>query len=190
MLDAAPACQLDRPVTDTFPVRNAAPCGCTGPRWTAVATWPQAEHLAQNNLERQRFATYLPRIAILRRRTHRVSVPMFAGYLFVQHQPDTSWRPLYETPGVRSVLRNGSRLQYAPEAAISALRGAEALAVARCQDEPQWAPGTPCSLRTGPLTGHPAVVLATHRDTASLAVLLFGALRQVSAPIAWLAARD
>jgi hypothetical protein len=34
------------------------------------------------------------------------------------------------------------------------------------------------------------VVLDIHRDTARLAVLLFGALRQVSAPITWLVARD
>jgi hypothetical protein len=34
------------------------------------------------------------------------------------------------------------------------------------------------------------VVLDTHRDTATLAVLLFGALRQVQAPLAWLVARD
>jgi hypothetical protein len=33
-------------------------------------------------------------------------------------------------------------------------------------------------------------VLATHRDTATLAVLLFGALREVQAPIAWLVRRD
>jgi hypothetical protein len=34
------------------------------------------------------------------------------------------------------------------------------------------------------------VVLATHRDTATIGVLLFGALRQVQAPVAWLVARD
>jgi hypothetical protein len=34
------------------------------------------------------------------------------------------------------------------------------------------------------------VVLDTHRDTATIAVLLFGALREVSAPLGWLVARD
>jgi hypothetical protein len=34
------------------------------------------------------------------------------------------------------------------------------------------------------------VVLATHRDTATLGVMIFGALRQVQAPIAWLVERS
>jgi hypothetical protein len=53
-----------------------------------------------------------------------------------------------------------------------------------------WEPGTPCSLTTGPLRGHPAVVLSVRSQHARLSVMLFGALRQVQAPVAWLVARD
>jgi transcription antitermination factor NusG len=72
------------------------------------------------------------------------------------------------------------------EAVRSALHAAEHAP----RHEVAWKPGTPCSLVLGPLAGAAAVVLATHRDTATLGVLLFGALREVSAPIAWLVARD
>jgi hypothetical protein len=34
------------------------------------------------------------------------------------------------------------------------------------------------------------VVLDTHRDTATLGVMIFGALREVSAPLGWLVARE
>jgi hypothetical protein len=40
------------------------------------------------------------------------------------------------------------------------------------------------------MRGHDAVVLATSGDHATVAVLLLGALRQVSAPVAWLVARS
>jgi transcription antitermination factor NusG len=94
------------------------------------------------------------------------------------------------TPGVHRLLMADGKPGIVPEAAVSALQAAEALAATQPPDRRPWAPGTPCSLRTGPLTGQPAVVLDTHHDNATLGVMLFGALREVSAPIAWLVERQ
>jgi transcription antitermination factor NusG len=72
------------------------------------------------------------------------------------------------------------------EAVRSALHAAEHAP----RHEVAWKPGTPCALNVGPLAGASAVVLSIHRDTATLAVMMFGALRQVQAPLAWLVARE
>jgi len=78
-------------------------------RWYLIHTKPCGEALAQENLERQGFETYLPRMAFTTRRQGRRSVaPLFPRYLFLQleegrqalspvrssvgRQPST-WRP-------------------------------------------------------------------------------------------------
>jgi transcription antitermination factor NusG len=198
MLDAAPCTRLDHHNPDPFQERNAAPCGCNStPRWTVVTVWPQAERYATSNLQRQGHVAYLPlyptrlrhRLPHTLQRT--IFRPMFPGYLFVQHDPAVSWTPIRITPGVRSMLRNGNQLQYANAGDLEAVRAAEEAGRITPTSHPhQWAPGAPVALLAGALRGHPAVVLATHGDHATVAVLLFGALRQVSAPIAWLVARQ
>jgi transcription antitermination factor NusG len=121
---------------------------------------------------------------------HRVEVPLFSGYLFVQHDPRDSWTPIRTTPGVRSMLRNGNQLQYARAGAVEAVQAAAALAASTPQDTTQWAPGAAVALSSGAFAGHPAVVLRVQRQTAHVSVMLFGGLREVQAPVAWLVARD
>jgi transcription antitermination factor NusG len=87
------------------------------------------------------------------------------------------------------VLQCANRMQYARAGAVEAVRAALALAASTTQDAAQWAPGDAVGLANGPFAGHPAVVLSVSRSTARLSVLLFGALRQVSAPVAWLVER-
>jgi transcription antitermination factor NusG len=197
VLDAAPACRLDSRDPDPFQERNAAPCGCNAaPRWTVVTVWPQAERYATSNLQRQGHVAYLPlyptrlrhRLPHTLQRT--ILRPMFPGYLFVQHDPAVSWTPIRTTPGVRSMLRNGSQLQYANAADVEAVRAAEEARRIHPSHPRQWAPGAPVALSAGPMRGHDAVVLEVRGDRATVGVLLFGALRRVSAPVAWLVARD
>jgi transcription antitermination factor NusG len=116
---------------------------------------------------------------------HTVEVPLFSRYVFVWFTG--LWSPIHHSPGVSHlIVREPGKPAIVPEAAVSALQAVEGLAA----PPTPWEPGTPCSLNLGPLAGHPAVVLATHRDTATIGVMLFGALRTVSAPIAWLVERQ
>jgi transcription antitermination factor NusG len=192
MLDASHNLELPAPQ----PAPSPAPCGCNGARWTVVTVWPQADRYAASNLRRQGFVAFLPLTTVMRRDRvlptlrHRVEVPLFSGYLFVQHDPRDSWTPIRTTPGVRSMLRNGNQLQYARAGAVEAVQAAAALAASTDQDDAQWAPGAPCALGNGSLRGHPAVVLRVSRETAHLSVMIFGGLRQVQAPVAWLVARE
>ena len=178
------------------PAANHLRCGCNGPRWTVVTVWPHAERYAASNLQRQGYGCFLPLVWVSRRDRalptlrHRVEVPMFSGYLFVQHDPRDSWTPIRTTPGVRSMLRNGNQLQYANAGAVEAVQAAVALAAATTQETPHWAPGTPCSLATGAFHGLPAVVTQVHASNANIAIMMLGHLRSVSVPLDCLRARD
>jgi transcriptional antiterminator RfaH len=185
MLDAARSAELANPDPDE------SRCGSY---WAVVQTHPQAERWAAANLQRQGYATFLPMCRVLRpdRATptlrHTVQRPLFGNYLFVV--PGSHWAPIAHTRGVLRLLMSDGKPGIVAEAAIEALRGAEALAAAQPPDDASWAPGAPVALRTGPFRGHPAVVLSVSRQHARLSVMIFGALRQVQAPVAWLMARD
>lgn len=193
MLDAIPDTRLESPDPDTFHARNAAPCGGN---WCVVQTFSQVERWANQNLQRAGFTTYLP-MAIVRRRDnairslwHRVQVPLFPTYLFLQHDNRDLWRPIRETPGVLAVLRSGDKIHHVRPGVLDAVRAAEAKSAVVGARGQAWAPGAAVALSDGPLAGHPAVVLAVSRETARIAVLLFGELRTITAPVTSLVARE
>lgn len=181
MLDLLPATRLDAQANANQPA-----CYCNSPGWCVAHTHPQAERWADTNLRRSGFTTYLPLYAAqIRDRAipslrHTVVRPLFTGYLFVQHHRGSSWRPIYETPGVHSLIRSGSQLQYAPDAAVEALRATEAVRRHPVAHRPSWASGTPCSLAAGPMAGLPAVVLDAEGDTVRIGVMFLGQIRQVT----------
>jgi transcription antitermination factor NusG len=193
MLDLAPATGLDRRNSDPFHTRSDVPCGGN---WCVVQTHSQAERWANANLRRAGWITFLP-LAVIRRRDnairslwHRVDVPLFPSYLFLRGANRDLWRPIRETPGVLSVLRTGDRIHQLPDMAVEAVRSALEAVQGLPAPLTPWKPGTPCSLAQGALAGHPAVVLRIDGDHATVSVLLFGALREIQAPVSWLVERQ
>ncbi len=81
------------------------------PKWYVVQTRPNAESKAATHLERQGFATYLPRYCKQRRharRTDAVIAPLFPRYLFVEVDIGVQrWRSIYSTIGVSRLICNG-----------------------------------------------------------------------------------
>jgi transcriptional antiterminator RfaH len=169
-------------------------CGCNSPRagWIVAVTHPQAEAWADSNLQRRGYRCFLPHYAAKRRDpvlhtlTRVVLTPLWPGYLFVHHDSRDSWRPIYETPGVRSVLKTRDQIQWANAGDVEALRATED---ARRSITPgaSWAPGMPCSPVAGtPFAGHPAVIIEIHGSRAMIALMLFGQLTRVSIDVACL----
>jgi len=80
-------------------------------RWYVVQSQPSAERKAIAHLERQGFATYLPRYLKRRRHARKVEIvpaPLFPRYLFVGIDLATQrWRSIFSTVGVSRLVCNG-----------------------------------------------------------------------------------
>lgn len=98
--------------------------------WYLVCCKPRQERLAQENLERQGFETYLPLMRQTRRRAHRrvtVIEPLFPRYLFI-HLITTkkdNWSLLRSTIGVISLVRFGAQPAQVPDDLINELQAHE-----------------------------------------------------------------
>jgi transcription antitermination factor NusG len=159
------------------------------PRWCVARTNPSSEHWAHLSLLRVGYEAYLPLCTVRRRDRalrsmfHTVKVPLFRSYLFVQHEPGTSWRPIRSAPGVQTLILVGGRLEYAAEGAVEHLQATEALRRTPDAQEQRFRPGSACRLIAGPFRGHDAAVAEVDGDTVVVTVVMFGELRRVSVPV-------
>lgn len=80
-------------------------------RWYVVQSQPNAERKAVAHLERQGFATYLPRYLKRRRHARKIEIvpaPLFPRYLFVGIDLEVQrWRSIFSTVGVSRLVCNG-----------------------------------------------------------------------------------
>jgi transcription antitermination factor NusG len=94
---------------------------------------------------------------------------------------DQPWNPVRYAPGVYSLLAIDGIPSICPDAAVDALRAGDAL---RAMPPPpataSWAPGALCSPANGIFRGHRATVLSVHHQTARIAVMFLGHLREIS----------
>jgi len=73
--------------------------------WYLIYTKPRQEKLAQENLERQGYLTYLPLIQKNRKRITSVEA-FFPRYLFISLNTTTdNWSPIRSTLGVANIVR-------------------------------------------------------------------------------------
>ena len=95
-------------------------------QWFAVHTKPRQEEVAEENLIRQGFDTYCPRIQVeKRKRGKRVKVieAMFPRYLFVQFAPGhDNISSIRFTKGVTQLVRFGGEPARVPDAVIQLLK--------------------------------------------------------------------
>ncbi|MDB4841041.1 transcriptional activator RfaH [Planktomarina sp.] len=77
-------------------------------RWYLIQFKPNSHRLAERNLHRQRFETFLPMQKITRRKVSRFVSdlkPLFPGYMFVSVNSDLSpWRTINSTIGVSKLV--------------------------------------------------------------------------------------
>lgn len=169
-------------------------CGCY---WAVCQSHPQAERWATANLTRQGYTAYLPLLTTRRRDRvlaslwHTVSVPLFSSYLFVKLAPGALWHPIRRTQGIRQILLAAFGIPHrVPEGVVEALQATQDAREQLAAPDGAWTPGRPCSLATGPLRGHDAVVIARHGSRVTVGVMCFGAVREVSVSADCLMARE
>ncbi len=129
----------------------------TQQRWYVVQTQPNAERKAVSHLERQGFATYLPRYLKRRRHARRVdtvAAPLFPRYLFVAIDMDTQrWRSIYSTVGVSRLVCAGDTPTPAPEQVVWTLKQREdAAGLIKLERRPQFRPGEKVRVLDGVFT--------------------------------------
>jgi len=97
--------------------------------WYLVYSKPKQENLAFENLERQGYKMYLPRLLNqkrLRGRYIEVIEPLFPRYLFIHlNSIDDDWGPIRSTLGVANIVRFGNILAKVPNSLIDALLACE-----------------------------------------------------------------
>jgi transcriptional antiterminator RfaH len=111
------------------------PATCAGDQvgampWYVVLTKVRQEQLARDNLVRQGFAVYLPRLKILKRlggRQQAKLAPLFPRYLFVQPGSSAqSIAPVRSTLGVTGIVRFGQTPAILRAQTLCSLRAFEA----------------------------------------------------------------
>lgn len=95
-------------------------------RWVIAQTKPNGHRIAEENLRRQGFVTFLPMIEETRRRGTRFvrqKAPVFPGYVFVAFEPGAMrWHAINATKGVTKLVALGPKPAEVPASVIAALR--------------------------------------------------------------------
>ena len=125
--------------------------------WFAVCCKPRQELIAQENLLRQGYHVYLPRIQVRKRRRGKwvdVIEVLFPRYLFiridtVQH----STAPVRSTCGIVGIVRFGGQPAVIPDEVIEdILRREDSASGLRQDNRPLFRAGDPVKLVEGPLS--------------------------------------
>lgn len=150
-------------------------CGRIGGYWACVSTKPRAERTADFSLRSLGHRSYLP----LYLASAGVLRPLFPRYLFVEHTPNTPSSPMRYAPGVSGLLRAGLSLLYAAQGVVEQLLATEEARQRPPDVRALWSPGDACVIAEGPFQGHHGSVLEVGRHYVTLAVMMFGGLRDV-----------
>lgn len=162
-------------------------------RWYAVCCKPRQETVAEENLLRQGFQVYLPRIRIRQRRRGQwldaVEV-LFPRYIFIRIDPlRRTTAPVRSTRGVIGLVRFGGQPAVVPDAVMEALLQREDAASGLHQDNrPLFSAGEPIKLVDGPLTGMEGVFTQQDGDKRVIVLLeLLGKANKVRVDRDWIA---
>lgn len=142
--------------------------------WYLVYCKQRQESIAQENLQRQHYETYLPFIKTLKRKRGQGLVehtePLFPRYLFIKlGEGIDDWAPIRSTIGVSGLVRFGHITAKVPDSLLAAVR-------ASCDDEgfynylpQQLQNGESVRIIEGLFAGYEAIFLApTGRERAEI----------------------
>jgi transcriptional antiterminator RfaH len=161
--------------------------------WYAVCCKPRQEPVAEENLLRQGFRVYLPRVRMRQRRRGQwidaIEV-LFPRYIFIGLDPLTrSTAPVRSTRGVVGFVRFGGQPAVVPGAVVAALFRREDAASGLHQDNrPLFSAGEPIMLVDGPLSGMVGIFTQQDGDKRVIVLLeLLGKANKVTISRDWIA---
>lgn len=144
-------------------------------QWFVVHTKPLQETLAEENLRRQGYEVYYPRIKEeCRRRGRWTSIigPLFPRYLFVNlEQGQDNFAPIRSTFGVRDLVRFGGIPKAVSHALIMAIKEREDQAQGMHIMHRDWIPGMEVEIAEGPFAGLKGIFMAESAEKRVIILL-------------------
>jgi transcriptional antiterminator RfaH len=162
-------------------------------RWYAVCCKPRDEQIAEENLKRQGFQAYLPRIVVTRHRRGRwmeTIEALFPRYVFVHINPmERSTAPIRSTRGAIDLVRFGGQPAIVPDFVIDELlERADPVTGLHVDRRPLLSPGERVRLVEGPLTGIEAIFSEQASEKRVIVLLeLLGKSNKLSVSRDWVA---
>jgi transcriptional antiterminator RfaH len=141
--------------------------------WIVVATQTHRESLACDNLLRQGYEVYCPKVLKHIRHARKaldVQRPLFPGYLFVAWKEPFIVRSIDGTYGVRSIVRNGATPALLQGSFVASLRAREVDGLIG-QPEPSLKPGQAVTIDGGPFDGLVGRILEVRESDRVLLLL-------------------
>jgi transcriptional antiterminator RfaH len=147
--------------------------------WYVVHTKPRQEVIAQDNLLRQSFNVYLPRLKVLkcsRKRREIAFVPLFPRYLFFKPSSgDQSIAPVRSTNGVTSIVRFGGIPALLHSHVLDQIRAFEHRRdAADIMELSGLKPGSVVLVTSGPLAGLQGSVNLVAKERVTVLMRLLG----------------
>lgn len=143
--------------------------------WYLVYTKAKGEDLAQQNLNRQGYTTYLPLIKRnkrIRGKYTPVIEALFPRYLFIQLDSQTdNWMPIRSTIGVSNMVRFGGAAAQVPQTLVDELQVFTDEDGARPEVERKFEKGEEVEFLDGTLSGYRAI-FEKYVSTERISVLL------------------
>lgn len=143
--------------------------------WYLVATKPQSEFKAQENLLRQNYETYLPLVQTSHRRNGKNvnrTEAFFPRYLFICLDKETdNWSPIRSTIGVAGMVRFSGMPAVVPENMIVNLKNNENEFGLQSFEKKELKQGDKVDIIDGPFAGYKAIYQKM-KSTERVSVLL------------------
>ncbi len=155
--------------------------------WYLVYTKPRQEELAAENLIRQGYEVFLPKLRESRQ-SHRAAknkiVPLFSRYLFISLDCDTDqWAPIRSTLGVSMLVRFGSLPLAVPESLVTRLKTEVCEHGYINVPEKKYTSGQTVRITDGALQGYEAIFSASNGSDRVIVLLnIIGQQSSVSVP--------
>lgn len=147
----------------------------TAKSWYLVYTKPKKERVAQENLERQGYSTYLPLIQKSRKRNgRRVNSieAFFPRYLFISLNKTTdNWSLIRSTIGVANLVRFTQYPAIVSDELIALLKQQENPHTGMHEEENGFVEGDNVRIASGAMTGYEGVFKATSGEERVLILL-------------------
>jgi transcriptional antiterminator RfaH len=141
--------------------------GASMEKWYLVQAKTHGESVAEQNLRRQGYRTFLPQETRQVRHARQTRIrksALFPGYLFVAFDPERDqWRPIDSTIGVTRLVKRGSRPARVPEGIVEDLQAATRAGETVLAD-PEITEGDRIRVRRGPFENFHGRILGLRAD--------------------------